>query len=303
MTLPAPTAQTRAVAPTIAGIGAIAERYDGFILDLWGVIHDGVAVFPGVLECLEQLRTTGKKVCLLSNAPRRVASAVAKLDEMGVPRTAYDHVLTSGEAAHLALIDAPDDWHAALGPRVYHLGPGRDRDVLEGLSDREKVLSVDAADWVLNTGIDAYDETLEDHRAVLDAARARNLPMLCANPDLTVVVAGQTSICAGELARYYEQVGGDVRYHGKPHAPVYRQCLQMMGLGDGARLCAVGDSLRTDVAGANAAGIDSVFVTAGIHAEALGVVLGQLPQPAALAALLASSPFEPTWVAPHFAWA
>lgn len=288
---------------SIAGIGEIADQYDGFILDLWGVIHDGVTLFPGVVDCLQRLKAAGKSICMLSNAPRRVASAVAKLDELGLPRTTYDRVLTSGEASHHALITPPDAWHAALGPRVYHLGPGRDRDVLEGLADREKVLDIASADWVLNTGTDAYDETVEDHRAVLEAARARNLPMLCANPDLTVVIGGQMVICAGELARAYEQMGGDVRYHGKPHAPVYRQCFELLGLGADARLCAVGDSLRTDIAGANAAEIDCVFITAGIHAEELGVVLGQHPEPAQLAALLAASPHRPTWVAPHFAWA
>ncbi len=289
--------------PTITGIGAIADQYDAFILDLWGVIHDGVTVFPGVVECLQRLKAQGKHICMLSNAPRRIASAITKLDEVGVPRDAYDQVLTSGEATHQALLSPIDPWHAALGPRVYHLGPARDRDVLEGLADRQKVLTLDEADWVLNTGTDAYDETVEDYRATLQAALARNLPMLCANPDLTVVVGGQLAICAGELARVYEQMGGQVRYHGKPHAPVYQRCFEMMGLPADARICAVGDSLRTDIAGANAAGIDSVFITAGIHADELGVTLGTLPSAAALAGVLSASPFKPRWVAAHFAWA
>lgn len=289
--------------PLIPGLAGIADRYDGFILDLWGVVHDGVRPYEGVVECLSTLRTLGKRVCLLSNAPRRVAAAAAKLTAMGVTPDLYDALYTSGEASFEALRDRSDEWHAALGPRLFHIGPSRDNDVYDSLSDRERVDSPEQADFVINTGIDDYDETLDDYDPILRRCLDRGLPMLCANPDLVVVIDKELVICAGELARHYEGLGGDVRYHGKPHAPVYRRCFELLGGIDPSRILAVGDSLRTDVAGANAACIDSLFITGGIHREELGTPLGVLPGPERLAELLAGNPHRPTWAAPGLRWA
>ncbi|MFV3130010.1 TIGR01459 family HAD-type hydrolase [Niveispirillum sp. KHB5.9] len=288
--------------PLIPGLAGIADRYDGFILDLWGVVHDGVKPYDGVVECLSTLRRLGKRVCLLSNAPRRIAAAAAKLTAMGVTPDLYDALYTSGEASFEALRDRGDAWHAALGPKLFHIGPPRDNDVYDSLADRVRVDSPEAADFVLNTGIDDYDETLADYEPLLRRCLDRGLPMLCANPDLVVVIDKTLVLCAGELARYYEQMGGDVRYHGKPHAPVYRRCFDLLGGVAPSRILAVGDSLRTDVAGANAAGIDSLFITGGIHREELGSPLGELPTPENMARLLADSPHRPTWAAAGLRW-
>ena len=289
-------------APILPGIAPVADRYDGFILDLWGVLHDGQRALPGAVEALRELKARGKRIGLLSNAPRRCASVVAKLDSLAIPRDCYDFVLTSGEATHEALRDPTDAWHRALGPRVWHLGPERDADVLEGLPNREVVAGPEHADFVLNTGIDEPDEPLSMYEPALRAARAHRLPMICANPDLVVMIGDFQAICAGTLALRYEELGGEVVYHGKPHPGVYRQCFERLGLDDRSRIVAVGDSLRTDVAGANAAGIDVLFVTAGIHAEELGCRLGESPTAERLARLLVESPHRPTAVVPHFAW-
>ncbi len=288
--------------PLLHGLRKIADRYDGFILDLWGVLHDGVRAYPGAADCLRELKAAGKRLCLLSNAPRRLASTRAKLDGMGLTADLYDALLTSGEATHLALKDPPDAWHAALGPRLFHIGPPRDNDVYEGLSGRTKVDTPDAADFVLNTGIDDFDETLADYEDVLQACAARRLPMVCANPDLVVVVGEKLVICAGELARRYAELGGDVAYHGKPHAPVYRRCFDLLGGLAPGRVCGVGDSLRTDVAGAAAAGIDSMLVTGGIHREELGTAWGDHPDPARLTEVTAAASHPPTWAVPRFVW-
>ena len=284
------------------GIAEIADRYDGYILDLWGVLHDGVRAYPGVADCLRRLKALGKRVCLLSNAPRRVASSEARLVGMGLTPDLWDALMTSGEASHEALRDRPDPWHAALGTRFLHLGPDRDRDVFDSLPGLVQVAAPDQAEFVVNTGIDDFDETLADHEPVLAACAARRLPMLCANPDLVVHVGEKLVICAGELARRYEELGGDVRYHGKPHAPVYRRCFDLLGGIPPERVLAVGDSLRTDVAGANAAGIDSLLVTGGIHREELGVAAGGHPEPAALAALLDAAGQRPTGLIHRLAW-
>jgi HAD superfamily hydrolase (TIGR01459 family) len=286
----------------INGLEAVADRYDGFILDLWGVVHDGVKPYPGVADCLSTLKSLGKRVCLLSNAPRRIAAAEAKLTGMGVPPDLYDALYTSGEASFEALRDRSDAWHAALGPKLFHIGPTRDNDVYDSLADRVRVDSPEQADFVVNTGIDAYEETLADYDPVLRRCRDLGLPMLCANPDLVVVIDQELVICAGELARHYAEIGGDVRYHGKPHAPVYRRCFDLLGGIAPNRILAVGDSLRTDVAGANEAGIDSLFITGGIHREELGAPLGNLPSPDRLSALLEASPHRPTWAAAGLRW-
>ncbi len=288
--------------PLIDGLSRVADRYDGFILDLWGVVHDGAEPYPGVPECLAKLKRRGKRVCLLSNAPRRIASSRAKLDGMGITADHYDALYTSGEASWEALRDPPDAWHIALGSRLLHIGPPRDNDVYAGLPGRVRVTDPAEADFVVNTGIDDFDETLADYEGVLQACAARRLPMLCANPDLVVVVQGRMVICAGELARRYEELGGSVAYHGKPHAPVYRRCLELLGGVAPDRICMVGDSLRTDIAGANAAGIDGILITGGIHREELGTEWGAHPDPERLGALAAASGHRPTAAMPRLAW-
>ncbi len=286
--------------PILSGMAGLADRYDGFVLDLWGVLHDGGKPYPGAVECLDRLRAAGKRLCLLSNAPRRTASVVSKLEGMGIGRERYDHVMTSGEATHDALRDRPDAFHRDLGRRCFHIGPPRDDDVFEGLG-LEMVGTPEEAEFVVNTGIDDFDETLEDYAPVLRRCAARGLPMVCANPDLVVYVGENLVICAGELARHYETLGGRVAWHGKPHAPVYRRCFDLLGL-DPRRVLAVGDSLRTDVAGANAAGIDAALVTGGIHREELGTAWGEACDPARLGELTRASGHVPQVALPRFVW-
>ncbi|NUB24352.1 TIGR01459 family HAD-type hydrolase [Azospirillum brasilense] len=285
----------------LSGIAPVIDRYDGVILDLWGVLHDGERPYPGVPECLDRLRAAGKVICLLSNAPRRTGGVIAKLDGMGIGRERYHHVMTSGEAAYDALRDRDDPWHAALGRRLFHIGPDRDMDVYEGL-DYTLAASPDEADFVVNTGIVDFGESLSVYEPALEACRRRNLPMVCANPDLIVMVGEQMVICAGTLAQRYEAMGGDVFWHGKPHAPVYDRCLSLMGIKDKGRILAVGDSLRTDVAGANAAGIDVALVTFGIHREELGGAWGEAVDPAKLAAAAAAAGHQPTYGLPSLRW-
>ncbi|SMH57545.1 TIGR01459 family HAD-type hydrolase [Azospirillum agricola] len=286
----------------LSGIASVIDRYDGFILDLWGVLHDGERAYPGVPDCLDRMKAAGKILCLLSNAPRRTAGVIAKLDGMGLGRDRYHHVMTSGEAAYEALRDRDDPWHAALGRRLYHIGPERDTDVFEGLG-YSVAATPDEADFVMNTGIVVFGETLADYQPQLDACRRANLPMICANPDLIVMVGPQMVICAGTLAARYEEMGGEVRQHGKPHAPVYDRCLKLMGLGDKRRILAVGDSLRTDVAGANAAGLDVALVTAGIHQEELGgAAWGEAVDPVTLRAIADASGHVPTYAIPSLRW-
>lgn len=294
--------------PVLEGIAPLVARYDGFILDLWGVLHNGEVAFPGVFDALIRLREAGKSVCLLSNAPRRVRSMVGRMAELGfIDMQHYQHFITSGEATHAALRTPPDGWHAALGRRCFHLGPPRDRDVVEDLAGLELVERPAEAEFVVNTGIDRYEETLADHEPTLQACAHHGLPMLCANPDRVVVVGTSMVICAGTLAERYTALGGTVRYHGKPYPSVYQRCLAALGIADHRRILAVGDSLATDIAGANAAGIDSALTTGGIHLadvsrHGAGAVWGEAPDRQRLAATIAASGHRPDWVLTRFAW-
>ncbi|MDD2878177.1 MAG: TIGR01459 family HAD-type hydrolase [Acidiphilium sp.] len=246
-------------------IADLADAYDGFIVDLWGVVHDGVHTYPGVIDALARLRAAGKRVVFLSNAPRRSAAVADSLATMGIEPGTYDGVMTSGEAVRSALIDRTDPDFKNLGSRFVHLGPARDRNLFEGLALTEVATPVEAQ-FMLNTGPD--DLAAQDDAAAFDVLLAESLkaglPMVCANPDLEVIRDGQRIVCAGLLAQRYEEWGGKVIWRGKPDPAVYAPTLALLGTAR-ERSVAFGDSLRTDIAGAKAAGIDSVLVLSGIH--------------------------------------
>lgn len=296
-----PAPQPRSV-PILPGLAALADRYDGFILDLWGTIHDGLRPWAGAVECLAELKRRAKRVLLLSNAPRRSYLAIARLDEMGVPRDHYADVLTSGEAAHDALCARADPWHARLGRRCHLLGPAKDDSVLEDVP-HERVESLAEADYIVNVGTRGRRDGLEQYEAFLADAARRRLPMICCNPDYVVLRGEDRELCAGALALRYEEIGGEVYYHGKPHAPIYAESLRRLGLSDPARVLAVGDALRTDVAGAAAAGMDTVFVAStGIMAKDMGIAPFEDPDPAALARMCAAEGHYPTAAIAAFRW-
>lgn len=286
--------------PLIGGIAEIADRYDAFILDLWGVIHDGVEAYPGAADTLAALKRAGKRTLLLSNAPRRATALVEQMACMGIGRELYGEVLSSGEAVHLEFVRRTDPFYAGLGPRLYHMGPERDRNVYAGL-DVEVVEDVDRADFILNTGPWEVHETVEDYVPTLMRARGRGLPMVCANPDLVVIRQGKPIVCAGALARRYAEMGGIVSQRGKPDPAIYATALDLLGM-PGGRVCAVGDALHTDVAGAAGAGLDSLWVTQGIHAAELGIRPGEAPAAARLAEVAAAHGQRPTAAIATFRW-
>jgi HAD superfamily hydrolase (TIGR01459 family) len=278
----------------IGGMRELAARYDGVILDLWGVVHDGTAPFPGVLDCLERLIGAGKRVVLLSNAPRRADDVGRRIAQIGVPAGLYHGIMSSGEEAWRFLAERTDPFYAALGRRCLHICSDRDLEIREGLG-LDFVETPEAADFILNTGPAEWDDTIADYDRVLRAAQARGLAMVCANPDLIVMHRGKPALCAGALAEAYEAVGGTVRWHGKPHPSVYESCLPLLGIEDKGRLVVIGDSLRTDIAGAAAAGIDSLFVTGGVHA-------GEFADPGAVEKALGEAGLSPIGVAARFVW-
>src|SRR4051794_6552860 len=237
----------------IGGMRELAPDYDGFILDLWGVVHDGVAPFPGVLDCMGRLVGSGKRIVLLSNAPRRADDVIRRIEKIGVPRHLYYAVMSSGEEAWQHLKNRDEKFYAGLGRRVLHICSERDLEMREGL-DLDWVATPEEADFILNTGPAEWEDTHEDYAPVLKAARTRDLPMVCANPDLVVMHRGRPALCAGAIAERYEAMGGRVRCPGNPHRPVYDTVVGGLGIPDPNRVLAIGDSLRTDMAGGAASG-------------------------------------------------
>ena len=286
---------------TIDGVGQLAGAYDGFILDLWGVLYDGGTVFPAALDVMARLRDGGARLVILSNGPRRAAAVAARAAAAGIPPESYDGVMSSGEEVWQLLRDpGADGWYGALGRRCFLLGPDSDRPMLEGL-DLEEVASAEEADFILDLGPLDPHHTIADYEAMLAVAAARGVPMVCANPDLVVHRLGRVEMCAGTMAARYEELDGFVRWHGKPHPSVYRSSLALMPGVDKARILAVGDSFRTDILGANRAGLDSLLVTHGIHREDLCHDDGK-PDTARIAHEAALAGAVPTYACGAFVW-
>lgn len=283
------------------GMRELAAGYKGYILDLWGVIHDGYTVFPGVIDCLSRLREAGKRIVLLSNAPRRSHVIVGQLKEFGVPGELYDGIMSSGQEAYDHLAARDDPWYASLGECCFHIGPERDMNMLVGLSLQETDMLAEAA-FILNTGPWDDGATVADYEDILSEGARRKVPMICSNPDLEVVRGGVRMICAGALARRYEELGGEVRYHGKPDRDIYESCFRCLGIADHTRILAVGDSLRTDIAGAENAGIDSLLVTDGLHGEEIGLARGKTPDPVRLARFCQAAGHFPNGAITAFRW-
>jgi len=255
-------------------LSAIAGDYDAFILDLWGCLHDGRAPYPGVVDCLMQMKKAGKKRVILSNAPRRIEPVIARITEIGIPPEAYDGIMTSGQDAweHLQMRgrDAGIPFYAQLGKRCLFIGPDRDLGLLEGVV-HERVEDARSADFCLCTGIVERDHTLEAYEPLLKTMAKSGVPMICANPDLVVRNGDRLEFCAGSLAAFYEELRGTVLYHGKPFPEIYDHVFSLLGHPDPQRTLAIGDSLRTDMGGAQTIGVDALLIADGIHAEEFGI--------------------------------
>jgi HAD superfamily hydrolase (TIGR01459 family) len=283
--------------PVIDGMRHLAGAYDGLVLDLWGVVHDGERPFPGVTDCMAELRAAGTKLVLLSNAPRRTGLIADRLAELGIAPDSYDGIWSSGEEVWQRLADPDDPQAAALGTRGYQIGAGRDPEAFDGLP-QHRVDTPEEAEFVLNTGIENIGDTVETYRAALERCAACNLPMVCANPDLVVQRGAVLEPCAGALAQEYERLGGAVWWLGKPFPEVYERVLAMFGDTPRARIAAIGDSPRTDMTGAQQAGIDGILTACGIHAAEWGMP----PDAAKVTADCDALHLRPVAILPSFRW-
>ncbi len=253
----------------ISGLSEVAAGHDALICDVWGVVHDGARHHPEAAEALFRFKESHGPVVLLTNAPRVPAEVAAQCASYGLPPGCYDAIVSSGGAARDELARRS----AKQTLPLYYIGPDRDLPMIEGLDIRRSGIA--EAEVALAIGlVDDLTETPDDYRDVLAAMKARGLTMLCANPDLVVHRGTRLLYCAGALAKAYEALGGQAVYYGKPHLPVYESALKAAAMAAGAanrqspkRPLAVGDGLLTDIKGANAAGLEVLFIADGVHGE------------------------------------
>ena len=282
----------------ISGLSELAGRYDLIFCDVWGVLHDGLTAFPEAGLALRRFREGGGRVVLVSNAPRPSPSIVAQLDDYGVPRDAYDDVVTSGDVTRALIAERGSE-------RLFHLGPPRDLGLFEGLA--QSLVPLEEADFVVCTGLfDDERETVDDYAERLRAMKARDLFLICANPDIVVERGERLIPCAGALAAAYDALGGRTVTGGKPHRPIYDVALErgsaLLGRApDLSRVLAVGDAIRTDIAGAREFGVQGLLIARGIHAADLGYRDGVLDSE--LGSLwLGDQSHQPNAVAPALVW-
>jgi HAD superfamily hydrolase (TIGR01459 family) len=275
----------------------LAPAYDVVLCDVWGVVHNSVVAFADACDALTRFRQQDGTVVLITNAPRPSTVVMTILDGLKVPRVAYDAIVSSGDVTRAVIA-------GRAGQRVFHVGPERDVPMFEGLD--APLAGVESADYVVCSGLfDDTTETPQDYAMLIAAMRARELPMVCANPDI-VVERGETLVyCAGAIADAYAAAGGSVLYAGKPYRPIYEQALAIAQRARGraiepARLLAIGDSVRTDLKGAAEFGIDCLFVTGGIHAEELGG--RDRPDALALGGIFAAAGLAPRAVMQRLIW-
>jgi HAD superfamily hydrolase (TIGR01459 family) len=249
--------------PVFSSIAPLASESDLWFVDVWGVIHNGVRPIASSVAACEAFRDKGGTILLVTNAPRPRDSVVEQLDRIGVSRTAYDGIVSSGDVSRSLIAE----W---AGRRILHIGPERDLPLFSALPAPPNA-SVDDAEVAVCSGLyDDETETVADYAAMIAGLKARNVPMICANPDRTVERGGRIVYCAGAIAAAYEALGGEVCYAGKPYSPIYEMAMALGAKLRGApvpkeRALAIGDGVATDIEGAGRFGIRSVFVASGVH--------------------------------------
>jgi HAD superfamily hydrolase (TIGR01459 family) len=247
----------------VENLRELVGNVDVVLSDIWGVVHNGLESFPEACEALHTFRMQGGTVILITNAPRPADSVQRQLRKLHVADDIYDAIVSSGDLTRHFVASHP-------GQKVYWLGPERDNSIYRGLD--ATLTPLDEADYIICTGpFDDETESAEDYRGMMLRARERHLTLICANPDIVVERGDRLVYCAGAIAELYRELGGEVIFYGKPHRPIYERAVALAaerrnGPTPLERVLAIGDSVRTDLAGAHGFGINCLFVTRGIHA-------------------------------------
>ncbi len=277
----------------ISSLSEIADDFDAFLVDIWGVLHDGTRAYDGAIDCLQDLQAREKEVVIVSNAARRERAIAQELARVGFHASLYQGIAGSGELTWRALVEPPN-------PRkkyCYYLGPERSVGILDGLPVTRTRRFKDS-DFILNTGAEGNLPHARGFVRLLTSARQHHLPMYCANPDHIAIRNGVAGISAGAIAHEYEKLGGRVIYFGKPHPVIYERCMALLPEVPQHRILAIGDGMPTDIQGGRNAGLVTLLVTGGIHREEVG---GSVSHPD-LSALTAAYGFQPDLAIDQLRW-
>ncbi|MCP1842414.1 HAD superfamily hydrolase (TIGR01459 family) [Bradyrhizobium sp. USDA 4524] len=288
----------KADATAIAGLHAIADRFDHVLLDQWGTLHEGLAVFPAALDCVARLREAGKRILVLSNSGKRAGSNQRRLATLGLPPDAYDGVLSSGEVTWRGLHAREQAPFAELGRACFLISRDGDRSIVDG-TDLVVVSNMREADFILLGGLDDDAAEPERWREPLATAAARQLPMLCANPDLVMFGVAGLIPAPGALAAFYHSLGGTVLFVGKPHPPMFAAALDQLGRPPPDRILVIGDSLDHDIAGGRTAGMLTLLIGSGAHRATLAQA-SDLPR--AIQTVAGTAARMPHWTMDHLTW-
>ncbi len=283
----------------VDGVGAFIDAYEGFLIDQWGVLHNGETVYPGAHEALVELARRNKRVILLTNSGRRRSFNEERLRELGFNTGALAGVVTSGEATWQALHERAIEPFKSLGRRCILFTRADDTGPVDGL-DLEVVEDPAEADFIYLTWLDALTHSIDTFDRVIAAAAARDLPMICANPDRVAPTEGGLTEAPGSLAERYRAIGGRVIYVGKPHRPIYQACLDLLPELEPHEICGIGDSFEHDISGAKNAGLAAAFVMRGIHAEAFPEAASHAAIRKALDDLSSAHDTVADWALPFF---
>lgn len=252
------------------GISDISDSYMGFIIDQWGVLHNGEKPYEGVLDCMKELKARNKFIIILSNSGKRSEENITRLKKIGIGPGLYDVLLTSGEMCWQGLKNQDKGFFKGLGKKCYLISRGGDRSIVDGL-DIELVNNVKDASFLLIAGADSPEKTLEDYEPVLKAAVRKQIIALCANPDSLGVMGAQNIMGPGTLAARYKDFGGVVHYIGKPHQPIFQHCIEILQQKEiyPGQTIMIGDTIAHDILGGSLVNIDTCLVMSGLHNTAL----------------------------------
>lgn len=283
------------------GLYELMHAYDGFIIDQWGVLHNGMDVHPATLQALSKMKAQKKQVIILSNSGKRADYNKERLAELGIKQSYYQDIVTAGEVVWQGLNTRDNGVFEGLGDICYLISRNNDRELLKGL-DIVVTDQIEDADFLLITGVDAPEKSIEDYEPALRKAVAKGLPAICANPDLITVFGNERQMGPGAVAQRYKEFGGVAHFIGKPHKPIFQKCLDSFKNVIPSRVLMIGDSLYHDVAGAKTLNLDTAFITSGIHSPNFKENMSMEQKSRNLEHLIQNYGVRPEWAMDRLIW-
>ncbi len=284
----------------IKGIGDLAERYDAFLIDQWGVLHDGQAPYPGVVQCLKRLIWAGKQIVIISNSGKRSDGNAVRIRKLGFPRNSYTHLVTSGEIAWQMLASGSGVIGEFNRTPCLLLTSDQPETFARGLT-LPFVETLEQAGWILLGGIDDT-RSLSFYENIIEQGLARNLPLVCTNPDLTRITSNGFQPSAGAIAQAYQSGGGKVYFIGKPYPEIYHHCLSLVPDVPANRIVAIGDSIHHDIVGGHSVGINTLLTLRGVHSDQFTDAIDPIEINRRIKIISGSYGALPDWVVPNFQW-